>query len=61
MRMVVVRYKNNSVSCLPMSKPKSYYEDKYNVVCYVNKLWNPYYIQKIKKHFLKNMIKTVYK
>ena len=51
MRMAVIRNKDNSVSCLPMSKSKSYYERKYNVICYVNKLWNVYYVSIIKRHF----------
>lgn len=51
MRMVIIRNKDNSVSCLPMSKSKTLYEKKYNVICYVNKMWNPYHIQKIKNYF----------
>lgn len=51
MRMVVVKNKNNSVSCLPMSQSISHYVSKYNVLTIVNKQWNPYYIEKIKKHF----------
>lgn len=53
MRMVVVKNRDNSVSCLDVLRSKSYYESKYNVVCYVNKLWNPYYISIIKRYFNK--------
>lgn len=51
MRIVVVKQNNGDISCLPMSQSKEHYENKYNVVCYVNKLCNPYYISIIKKYF----------
>lgn len=51
MRMVVVRNEDNSVSCLCVSKPRGYYESKYDVICFVNRLWNPYYVSIIKKYY----------
>lgn len=50
MRMVVVRNKDNSVSCLPMRGPLFRYE-KHDIVTIVNKPWNVYYSKKIKNYF----------
>lgn len=53
MRMVIVRNKDNSVSCLQMVNSKEWYEQQYKVICYINKPWNIFYVDKIKKYFKK--------
>ncbi|MNV42855.1 hypothetical protein D3C71_1345530 [compost metagenome] len=55
-RMVVVRNKNGSVSCLPISKNKEYYFNKYNVIVFVNKPHNYHYVVKIKQYFSKDIV-----
>jgi len=55
MRMVVVLNKDGSVSCLPVSRSRSYYMLKYNVLCFVNKMWNPINVLNIKKYFEKSL------
>lgn len=55
MRIAVVRTKEGTISCLPMNQNKKHYLDRYNVVVFVNKLWNPYHINKIKKYFNQNV------
>lgn len=53
MRMCVVRNKDNSISCLPVYNKRNYYYERYNVICFVNKLWNPFFVEKIKLYFSK--------
>lgn len=50
-RMVVVRNKEGSVSCIPMANPLAHYQKKYDVVVIVNKPWNYHHVSKIKKYF----------
>lgn len=49
--IVVVKNKNGSISCLPVSRSRIHYEENYNVIVFVNKMWNLYHIEKIKKYF----------
>lgn len=51
MRICIIRNKDGTISCLPVSKDKDYYNKKFNVVCFVNKMWNYYFVDKIKKYF----------
>lgn len=55
MRIVVVKTKEGTISCLSMSQNKKYYLDRYNVVTFVNKLWNPYHVNIIKKYFIQDV------
>lgn len=52
-RIVVVRTKDGSVSCLPVSEGRAHYERYFEIVCYCNKLWNPYHVNRIKAYFSK--------
>lgn len=51
MRMIVVKNKDDSISCLPMQHNISHYQKHYNVIGTVNKQWNPHFVLKIKNYF----------
>lgn len=51
MRMCIIKNGDNTISCIPVSCSKDYYYDKFNVLCFVNKRWNNYYVNIIKKYF----------
>lgn len=51
MRMCVIKNRDNTVSCIPVTCSKEYYDEKFEVLCFVNKTWNPYYVNSIKKYF----------
>lgn len=54
MRIVVVKGKEGEVSCLRVTNSKDYYNKKYDVLTYVNKLWNPYHVKRIKEYYKPN-------
>lgn len=51
MRMCVIKNRDNTVSCIPVSCSKEYYYEKFDVLCFVNKEWNICYVNSIKKYF----------
>lgn len=50
-RMCVIKTDTGSIGCLPVINSKQYYMSKYHVICFVNKMWNPHYILRVKRYF----------
>lgn len=51
-RMAVVRHEGK-ISCIPIWAFRN--KDIYEVICMVNKPWNPYYVSIVKRHFEKTV------
>lgn len=51
MRMCVIKNKDNTISCIPVSCSKNYYYEHFFVLCFVNKNWDIQYVNIIKRYF----------
>lgn len=51
MRICVIKNRDNTVSCIPVSCSKEYYYEHFTVLCFVNKAWDINYNNIIKRYF----------
>jgi hypothetical protein len=48
---IVVIFKDNKVSCIERTAPKHIVEKHYNIIAYINKPFNFYYVNKILEYY----------